>query len=426
MAARAYRGGLAGDRRTLDVGSARANAAIATVRGSGMTVVLVFGVTLLVAVLFSELAGRSVLSASVIFLVVGFVTSRGVLGWLPFEVSTNPVLGGFATTALVTVLFTDGMRTSANDLRGAWYLPGRALLFGMPLTIGATAVFAHLVVGLDWLASFLLGSVLGPTDPVLASAIVGREEVPARLRQLLNVESGFNDGLALPAVTILLGVAETRPVHAPTVIADVLLGVFLGVVVPIAALKLRRIPVLGLVPLYEPLFPLAIGMIVVGLAALLHGNEFLAAFAAGITIATVGDEVRDWFQSLGPPLGELVKLAALFVFGALMSPSFFASAGWRAWAFCALAIFVARPAALAIALLGSSLDRRERIVAAWFGPKGFASIVFGLLVFQSGIEQGHAIGHLAGLVIAGSIVLHSSTDVVVARWFREKEPESTT
>ena len=112
----------------------------------------------------------------------------------------SPIVSLLAELALFAVLFTDGMRVGWSDLRSAWRLPGRALGWGLPLTLGVTAVAAHYIVGLDWPAALLIGAILAPTDPVFASALVGNDKVPARLRHLLNVESGVNDGLALPFV----------------------------------------------------------------------------------------------------------------------------------------------------------------------------------------------------------------------------------
>ena len=167
---------------------------------------LSFAVVLLIGVLISERASRTIISTAVLFLLAGFVLGEGVLGVLDIR-SGHPLVETLAELALFSVLFTDGMRVGLPQLRSAWQLPGRALLLGLPLTLAATAVLAHYVVGLPWLESFLLGAVLAPTDPVFASAIVGREEVPGRLRHLLNVESGVNDGLALPIVLVLLASA---------------------------------------------------------------------------------------------------------------------------------------------------------------------------------------------------------------------------
>ncbi len=170
-----------------------------------MTALLIFSITLLVAVLISGPASRSMLSTAVLFLIAGFVAGSGLFGWIRADAS-NPMVKQLASLALFSVLFTDGMRIGARDLASAWRLPGRALLLGMPLTMAVIALLAHTIVHLSWVESFILGAALSPTDPVFAAAIVGRDEIPGRLRHLLNVESGVNDGIALPFVIVLLNV----------------------------------------------------------------------------------------------------------------------------------------------------------------------------------------------------------------------------
>ncbi len=162
-----------------------------------MALVLVFAATLLAAVLLSGLAERTVLSTAVLFLVVGFLAG-GVANFLTLR-PEDPLTTHLAELALFAVLFTDGMCVGVQDLTYAWRLPGRALLLGLPLTLLFTAALAHFVVGLPWLASFLVGAVLSPTDPVFASALVGREEVPLRLRRLLNSRAGSTTGWLCPS-----------------------------------------------------------------------------------------------------------------------------------------------------------------------------------------------------------------------------------
>lgn len=162
-----------------------------------MIAVLVFAAALLLAVLLSGLAQRTILSTVVLFLAAGFIAGPGMLGWVQLQ-ANDPVVETLIELALVSVLFTDGMHLGVRDLISAWRLPGRALLLSLPLTLLGIALVAHWMVSLSWAESFLVGAVLSPTDPVFAAAIVGREEIPWRLRQLLNVESGLNDGLALP------------------------------------------------------------------------------------------------------------------------------------------------------------------------------------------------------------------------------------
>jgi len=374
-------------------------------------------VTLLLAVLVSERAERSVLSTAVLFLLTGFFVSDGMLGFVTLT-PTNPVVAQLSELALFSVLFTDGMRIGIKDLISAWRLPGRALLFGLPLTLLGNALAAHFVAGLPWLESFLIGAVLSPTDPVFAAAIVGREEVPVRLRQLLNVESGLNDGLALPLVVVILAMADREAVHYGSMTGEVVLGIGLGILVPWLAVTLERIPIFKSHANYAPLHAFAIGLLVLGLSSMTHANEFLAAFAAGITVATVAPAVRKSFHHFGELIAELLKLAALLVFGALMSPKFLSEIPWSGYLFAILVLVVVRPAALSIALWGHELEWREFVAAAWFGPKGFASVVFGLVVLKSGIPRADEVFHLTALVIVGSILAHSSTDVLVARWFQ--------
>jgi len=204
-----------------------------------LNAVFVFAAALLLAVLIPERASRGVLSTAVLFLVTGFVMSQGMFGVVVLS-PQDPVVAVLAELALFSVLFTDGMRTGAKELSSAWRLPGRALLLGLPLTLVFTAMLAHWVAGLPWLESFLIGAVLSPTDPVLAAATVSRQEVPRRLRQLLNVESGLNDGLALPIVIVLLTVAGSTELKLGTLASELTLGVGLGVFIPWLAIRLER------------------------------------------------------------------------------------------------------------------------------------------------------------------------------------------
>jgi NhaP-type Na+/H+ or K+/H+ antiporter len=384
------------------------------------TLLLAFALVLMAAVLLSGLANRTVLSTAVIFLVAGFVLGDGVTGVVSLTPDSDGV-GTLAELALFSVLFSDGMKVGWQDLRSAWRLPGRALALGLPLTLVATAVLAFWLTGLGWTESLLLGAVLSPTDPVFASALVGNDKVPGRLRHLLNVESGVNDGLALPFVIVLLALAdEAEGLHLGQLAGEIGLGLVIGVAVPMVALWLERRPWFSASGRYEPLNAVAIGLAVLALAQATHANLYLAAFSAGITVTTCGQRQREAFEEFGELVAELLKLAALLVFGALITPDFLAEISFGGWVFAVAALVVARPLALWIAFLGSRLGVREQVAAMWFGPKGFASVVYGLLVLHAGIPAGNEVFHLVALTIVLSILAHSSTDVVVARWFDEE------
>lgn len=385
-----------------------------------MILILTFGVVLLVTVALSGLAARSVLSTALVFLVAGALVGPGFLGLIQVS-PTSPAVSTLADLALFTVLFVDGGRLPLRELRAGWRLSGRALGYGMPLALVLVALAAHYLVGLDWVTSLLVGAILSPTDPVFASAIVSRSEVPSRLRRLLNIESGVNDGLALPFVLIFLALASGTETGLGTVAIELVLGVVFGVALPLVVVLLFRLPVLGAEPKLQPLGPLALAVVLYALCHLTHANPYLAAFAAGITTATVAPNAAHAFEEFGELVSELTKFAAVLVFGALLTPTFVADLTVGEWVVALLSLLLVRPASVLVSLLGARLSRKERYAAAWFGPKGFASVVYGLLVVQSGIPTATTVFELVALTIAVSIIAHSMSDVPVARVFDVEE-----
>jgi NhaP-type Na+/H+ or K+/H+ antiporter len=387
-----------------------------------VALVLAYGVVLLISVSLSGVAARTVLSTALLFLVAGALIGPGGLAIVDIG-EGDPIVSLLADVALFTVLFTDGQRANLSALKDNWSLSGRALGLGMPLTMIGIAVPAHFLVGLDWPTALLLGAILSPTDPVFASALVGRSDIPLRLRRLLNVESGLNDGLALPFVLIFLAMAQHEHSELVTVGVELLLGLVIGIVVAAAVALAWRTKILTAEPRLQPLGPVAIAVVVYGGCHLTHANPYLAAFAAGSTLATLDHVSAEQFEPLGDQLAELTKFAALLVFGALITPERLSHLGWSGWLLAAMAILVVRPASMLVSLVRTPLPREERFTAAWFGPKGFASVVYGLLALQSGIPDRELLFDLVGVTIALSIVLHSSTDVPVARMLRIEPPD---
>jgi sodium/hydrogen antiporter len=388
-----------------------------------MALVLAFGVVLLVSVSLSGVAARTILSTALLFLVAGALIGQGGFGLVDIP-SDGPFVTGLADLALFTVLFTDGQRAGLPALREGWRLSGRALGLAMPLTMIGIAVPTHYLTGLDWTTAFLVGAILSPTDPVFAAAIVGREDVPLRLRRLLNVESGLNDGLALPFVLIFLATATNSDTHLGTVAIELVAGLALGIAVPAVIVLAWRLRILTAEPRLQALGPLAIAVILYAACHLTHANPYLAAFAAGSTIATLDHVAAERFEHFGDLLSETTKFAALLVFGALITPDRISDLTLGDWAIAAIAILLVRPAAMMLSLLRTRLPARERSVAAWFGPKGFASVVYGLLAVQAGIPTGDHVFDLVAITIALSIVLHSSTDVPVAKALRVEPPDN--
>ncbi|MEZ4409325.1 MAG: cation:proton antiporter [Polyangiales bacterium] len=379
-----------------------------------MTIVLAYGLVLLLTVSLSAVAARTVLSTALPFLVAGAVIGRGGFGWVDVP-SDSASVSRLADIALFTVLFTDGQRACFSELRAEWRASGRALGIGMPLAMVGVALPAHFLAHLGWSEAFLLGAVLAPTDPVFASALVGREDISLRLRRLLNIESGLNDGLALPFVMVFLSLSSREPVHPAALASELGLGLLLGVAIPGLVALAFRVPGVDAEHRLRPLGPLSVGLIVYAACHLLHANPYLAAFAAGSTVATAAPAAAERFAPLGEVLSEVTKFAALLVFGAVITPARLSHLTWREWLVAALALAVVRPLSMALPLARSPLSMKEKAAAAWFGPKGFASVVYGLLVLQSHARSREHVFDLVALTTALSIALHSSADVPVAK-----------
>ncbi|WP_410645300.1 cation:proton antiporter [Amycolatopsis sp. lyj-346] len=388
-----------------------------------MALILAFGVVLLISVSLSGVAARTILSTALLFLLAGALIGQGGFGLVEIH-PRDPLVTALADIALFTVLFTDGQRASLPALREGWRLSGRALGLGMPLTMIGVAVPAHFLVGLDWPTALLVGAILSPTDPVFAAAIVGRDDVPLRLRRLLNVESGLNDGLALPFVLIFLATAAHTESDLGTVAIELVLGLVLGIAVPALVCLAWRLKVLTAEPRLQALGPLAIAVMLYAGCHLTHANPYLAAFAAGSALATMDKLAAEHFEPLGDLLSEITKFATLLVFGALITPDRLSHLSVGAWVVAVLAIVLVRPAAVLLSLLRTPMSGRERSTAAWFGPKGFASVVYGLLALQSGIPDSELVFDLVAVTIALSIVLHSSTDVPIAKALRVEPPDN--
>ncbi|HET7601022.1 MAG TPA: cation:proton antiporter [Gemmatimonadales bacterium] len=379
-----------------------------------MVVALVFALGLVAAVLVSDRAARTALSTAVLFLLLGFGVGESGLGLLRVD-PRQPLVAHVAELAIFSTLFADGLRLDLGKLAATWRLPGRALLLGLPLTCAGAALLGRGLLGLTWQDAAVLGAVLSPTDPVFAAALVRHKELSPDLRELLNVESGLNDGLALPL--LLLFLASGHPGGGVgALILPLAAGVAIGVAIPWMVDRLERSRAFGADPEYRPLAAIGLGMLVYTVSRLARANEFLAAFPAGMTAVTLRPGLSREFRTFAEGTADLLKFGGIFVFGALLSVRFFAETPGRTYLFAALVLVAVRPLAITIALLGSRLDWRDRAAAAWFGPKGFSSVLYAVYVLNAGRPGGTAVFDAAAVVIALSVVAHSSTDVLAARW----------
>jgi sodium/hydrogen antiporter len=390
------------------------------------TAVLVLGALLVFGALISGLARRSLLSLTAVFVLVGFVLGPGALDLVRFDPRSGFVRH-LAEVALIVILFRDGLEVEAEMLQTAWRLPARKLVLGMPITAGIVALAGKVLVGLTWTEAFLLGALLSPTDPVLSSSVVTNPRVPRIVRHSLNLESGVNDGLALPPV-LALSAALTPGEHFvwwKFVLQDVSLGVAYGLVLGIAASLLlpRGGPYHESIPAHQrSLYALGVAFATYGLAiAPPHGNGFIAVYVCAITLGIRRADIRRYFESRAEDIIEVVKLAVFVVFGTLLTLHGLFGDGWAAVGVLVVTLFVARPVALWIALAGTRLSNATKAFMAWFGPKGVATMTFSLLVLSKDVGAGERIFNLAALVVLASVIVHGLSDTPGSEWIARRE-----
>lgn len=389
----------------------------------------VLGGTLIVGALLSGLARRSVLSLTALFVLLGFALGAGGLRVLRFHADSG-LVGDLASIALIVILFRDGLEVDGELLQSHWQLPLRSLVVAMPLTALIVALLARALVGLDWTESFLLGALLSPTDPVLSSGVVTDRRVPRAIRHCLNLESGLNDGLALPAVLTFADVLE--PGHSGFVwwhfvLQDVGLGLAFGLVCGLAGSMLmgrgsRRGGDEGIPAHQRALYALGLAFFTYGVTVLPpHGNGFIAVFVAAIVIGVRRPDLRECFAERTEETVEIVKLATFTVFGSLLTLNGLFGDGWGAIGVVAGTLLLARPLSLWTALAGTRLSRAAKAFMAWFGPKGVATMAFSLLVLSREVQAGRRIFDIAALAVLASILLHGATDTPGIRWIARRE-----
>jgi NhaP-type Na+/H+ or K+/H+ antiporter len=382
---------------------------------------LILGLLLAVTAALSGWLHGTVLSISVLSVGAGLA-----LAFLDVvEVSPeSTVLLYLVELALILTLFSDGLFVESELLGRHWGPPARALVIAMPLTLVLLALAAKgLFAELTWSEAFLLGAVLSPTDPVVTSAVVTSERVPRIVRHTLNLESGLNDGLALPFVLffLVLSTAGDAAVEGGKLAGEAVVGVLIGIgLALVAARLLARLPGGAMEPKYEGAYALGLGFLAFGLADATYGNGLIAAFVAGMALAAARHDVPEAFHGFSESLGAVFQIATFFAFGALVVDTDWDGSVWPILAFVAFALLVARPAAVLVSFLGVEMAWPNKLFIAWFGPKGVASMLFALFVLASTATHRSLVFDAAAYVILASILAHGLTDTVGARWIERR------
>lgn len=370
--------------------------------------------------LVSERLAKLSVSGPFVFVLAGIALGPAGLDWVGggFEHGGVEIL---AEVTLVLILFVDATRIDLRVLRRQIAIPARLLGVGLPLTVLAGAIIgAGLLSDLTFFEAALIAAILAPTDAALGQAVVSDTRVPVRIRQGLNVESGLNDGLMLPAITILLALAAAESGLQSTsywvefVARQVGFGLLTGVAVgAIGGLALDHFAQRGWIEgALRQIGTLAIAVAAFSVAEILEGNGFVAAFVAGLAFGYVAKDHCDTAADFTEDEGQMLSLMTFFFFGALLAGPRLIELTPLIALYSVLSLTVIRMVPVALSLVGMRLERPTVGFLSWFGPRGLASILFGLYVVEHAELSGsETILTVVSWTVLASVVAHGLTAI---------------
>lgn len=366
-----------------------------------------------------------------VFVALGVVTAGP--GWVTLGVQVEG-LALLGEVTLAVILFADAIRIDTRVLRRELGMPARLLGVGLPLAmVVGTLIAWALLPGMGLAEAALVAVILAPTDPALGQAVVTDDTVPQRVRQGLNVESGLNDGLVLPAVLVLIAVVVGEDTAAGSwmglfgmqIGVGAVIGVGLGAV---GGVLIRRGVAAGRVEeIYAQLGTLSVAVLALGSAHLVGANGFIAAFSAGLAFGAVSDREAVHLGEYTEDSGRLLAIVAFFAFGNVLVPPAVEALSWQVVLCAVLLLTVGRLLPVAVSLIGFNAAWPTVLFVGWFGPRGLASILFGLLLLQREVPAAQEFFAVIAATVVASVVLHGTTAAWGARrygdWFRSREED---
>jgi NhaP-type Na+/H+ or K+/H+ antiporter len=380
---------------------------------TGLTVltVVVIGYTLVASRL-----DRWWVTAPMVFVAAGTILGPAVLDLLPLPLSTGTILT-ITELTLAVLLFSDASTVRLRDVEGDATLPARLLFVGLPLTIAAGALVAHLLLpGVGWAMAALVATILAPTDVALGLAVVTNRAVPVRIRRALNVESGLNDGIATPFVTLFVAIVASEEsigdrAWGLEALKEIGLALVAAAIVGYVGGRLLALAKSAgwTSPVSEQIAILALALLAYQGSVEIGGNGFVAAFAGGLLFGAVTGGRLERAGRFTETIGLAASFVVWLIFGALFVGGLLTrNLSAQPVIYAIVSLTAIRMVPVAIALTGKHLLPRTLAFMGWFGPRGLASVVFTLIALREFDHSGTAdnLVEAATWTILLSVVLH--------------------
>jgi len=380
------------------------------------------------AFLYSLIAGRverSLISGPMIFVFSGILMGPLVLGWFDGTV-VNSQLRMFADMTLVLILFSDAANVQMSVLKAKIAIPARMLLIGLPgviiLGFGLAFVFFDL---LSIYEAAILGTILAATDAALGKAVVTDEKVPDWIKTGLNAESGLNDGLCVPFLFIFIAMAleaitPTGGAIKPltVVLEEIGIGLIVGLgLTYVGALLLRQCLARGWVTeIWKQVTVPALALACFSLAQQWHGSGYIASFTGGLLFGHLLGDTKHKFVVAAEGIGETLAMLTWLLFGGSVVAAVIGLVSWQVIVYALLSLTVVRVLPIVLSLSGTDTTLQDRLFLGWFGPRGLASVVFAVIVLDSGLPGGELIAIVVIVTVFLSLIAHGFSAKPMTNW----------
>lgn len=388
---------------------------------------------------YSIMAGRQrgrPLDGPLLFILVGALLGPPAFGWL------QPAIGASSFRLLVEVtlaivLLSDAAGANQRVAAANRGLVIRLLAIGLPLSLLlGWACASMLFPGQPWFIPVLLAITLAPTDAALGKTVITHPAVPSKIREGLNLESGFNDGVCVPLLITTLAFAtatagsgeSSAPLTAVglSMLEEIAIGSAIGAALAwSAAAAIHTAARRGWdSPAWNHLTLPGLAVLCFSATQFAGGSGFIAAFVGGLVAGPRLGRVKHRYLEANEHYGDLCTAVVWITFGALATTSMPSLADWRSWLFALAALTAIRIVPVTIALTRSNLSAELRLFTAWFGPRGLASVVFAILIYESLGSGGTLVLEVTTATVTLSVLLHGLTANPWCRRLGRRNPPS--
>ena len=377
---------------------------------------------------------RAPASGPIVFVASGFLMGPMVLGWFDGSVSRTE-MRMLADLTLAVILFVDAANANLSVLKRQFQIPARMLFLGLPgVIVLGTLTAAVLFDNLSLLEAAILGTMLAATDAALGKAVITNQSVPTQIREGLNFESGLNDGLCVPILLVLVALAIAGGSEAGgtqhamhLVIKELGIGLAVGLgLTAVAAWAMRWCRDQGwLTEIWKQVTVVALAIACFAVAQSLHGSGYIAAFVGGLLFGFMAKKATHRLVLASEGLGETLAMLTWFIFGAAVIGRYIELFTWEMLVYALLSLTVIRMLPIFVSLAGTGESLRSKLFLGWFGPRGLASIVFGIIVLERGVAESKFIAAVVAVTVILSLVAHGISANPLARVMGQKEGQKT-